>query len=174
MAGERMRDEKGRFVKMDGGTSGLGGGALRGALSARQGRQDVKLRWFQREMERNTRKALSPRIRLACQILRDRVVSNISVPVVKVRKKLTRGPRVGQTVTVVVERSKPGEYPRADTTQLMKTTFWEMRDELTGIVGTPLDYGVVLETKMDRSWLRRTLNEQEGTLRRIIVGRPVK
>ena len=67
-------------------------------------------------------------------------------------------------------RSRPGEFPRADTTRLMKDIYYETStDGMTAIVGTTLDYGLLLETVMNRSFLRRTLTEMEGTVRTILT-----
>jgi len=37
-----------------------------------------------------------------------------------------------------------------------------------GYVGTPLDYGAILELKMNRSFLRRTLDEERPTIMKIL------
>jgi hypothetical protein len=95
------------------------------------------------------------RVTVATLYMRDRIVRNISVPVTKVDG-------------VVMDRSRPGQFPKADTTHLMKTIFHHVRSHRTGVdgfVGTPLDYGLVLETKMNRSFLRKTLVREWPRLR---------
>lgn len=77
----------------------------------------------------------------------------------------------------ISDRSKPGEYPKADTVQLLKTIFTDVVEIeprcWAGYVGTPLMYGVVLELKMNRSFLLRTLNEERSKVMRILSG-PIK
>ena len=74
-------------------------------------------------------------------------------------------------------RSKPGEFPHAETTQLLKTIFGEVRQTARGVwdgfIGTPLSYGLILEIKMNRSFLVRSLNEERGNIKRILTG-PIK
>jgi hypothetical protein len=123
---------------------------------------------------------VAQRVKLAGQLLRDAVAVNLSRPVVKRRKTLGREivdpatglkKRVTRTVVDPHSRSKPGEFPRADTTRLMKSIFHRHDAQtLTSRVGTPLDYGVVLELRMDRSFLRRTLNELRGRIILLIQG----
>lgn len=111
------------------------------------------------------------RVKIATEMLRSQVVENISIPV-----------DVGtnaQGHVVVTQRSLPGEYPRAETTKLMKTIFGEVIEEpagtFTGYVGTPLDYGFRLETdtKLDRRYLTRTYWEMYTTIYGILTG-PLK
>ena len=42
-----------------------------------------------------------------------------------------------------------------------------------GFVGTTLDYGLILETQMGRSFLVRTLNENKALIRKVLTG-PIK
>lgn len=67
----------------------------------------------------------------------------------------------------VIQRSKPGEYPRRDTRKLWNTLFFEVEDQnngvIEGIVATPLNYGLYLETRISkgrREYLTRGLWEQ--------------
>jgi len=110
------------------------------------------------------------RMRVATEWVKNRVVKNISVPVTKITSPITGHMRV-------TERSNPGEFPRADTTQLMKTIFsgvYEVqKDVWEGFVGTPLDYGIYLELKLERQFLTRTLWEEMSTINRILSG-PIK
>ena len=115
--------------------------------------------------------------------LRDTVVRNISVPVVKEVVTLTRGPNKGKSLTRVTERSVAGEFPRADSTQLYKSIFPAVGEEASavvqtdkgfeGYVGTPLDYGMILETRMNREFLGRTLREEIRNIERILGARMV-
>lgn len=134
-------------------------------VSARQ----VRIEWFIENVSMVISMTMQKRITLATHILKDRVVRNISLPVLK-----GKGPRGGR---VVVGRSKPGEFPRAETTHLMKTIFEVVLEVSPGIfqgyVGTPLDYGLILETRMNRSFLVRSYNESLTDIRRILTG-PIK
>lgn len=137
---------------------------VRQAAQARRAqRQKAKIQWFTNQVQNNISIGMSARIRLCLQLLRDQVVVNISDPVAKVK-----GPRSGRIQVVPSSRSKPGEFPKADTTRLMKDIFYEVTGQ-TGIVGTSLDYGLILETRMDRSFLVRTMNETRPVLTTILT-----
>ncbi len=127
--------------------------AMLAARSRRMVRFNTRLQWFGQRVIGNINIGMEARLRATAQLLRDKVVINISIPVVKEKSR-----RTGRIV--VTERSRPGEFPRADTTRLMKDIFWEVRpEEHSARVGTTLDYGLWLEIRMHRSFLRRTLNE---------------
>jgi hypothetical protein len=114
----------------------------------------------------NSRLTLAQRVRLAGQFLRDAVVVNLSRPV----RKYT-GPISGRIQVDPKSRSEPGEFPRADTTRLMKDIFHKhYPEECLSRVGTTLKYGLILETRMDRSFLRRTLREKRRELFALIRG----
>jgi len=131
--------------------------------------QQVRIEWFIREVSDKVSMAMKQRVRLAAQYLKSKVVQNISRPVTK-----GVGLRGGYCVT---GRSKAGDYPKAETTQLLKTVFDGVFESSPGVwdgfVGTPLDYGVILELRMNRSFLVRTLNEEQATVRRLLTG-PIK
>ncbi len=133
-------------------------------------RSDVRLEWFDKEVMSKVRMGMQKRVTVAVQYLQTRVVKNISKPV----RKIAISGRV-----VVTTRSKKGEFPRADTTLLMKTIFTDVKSRgryiVDGYVGTPLEYGLILETskRLDRSFLMRTLREERSKLARII-GHPIK
>lgn len=129
----------------------------------RNARFYAKVEWFGDRVAQNIRIGMAQRIRLAVQLLRDKTVINISKPV---RKYM--GPISGRTQVDPASRSKPGEFPKADTTRLMKDVFYEARG-MEGRIGTTLDYGLILETKMDRSFLRRTMTEMRPTITRLLV-----
>lgn len=143
-------------------------------------RREVRFRWFLDEVSDKVSLTMKQRVRMATEFLRDKVVRNISRPVTKTvhtywvqeGSKLKKRQR-----TVVSNRSKPGEFPKADTTLLMKSIFGEVRDVAPGVcdgfVGTPLDYGLELELRMNRSFLVRTLREERGTIDKILTG-PIK
>jgi hypothetical protein len=130
------------------------------------GRRIANIEWFIKEVSDNISLSMRNRVGIATQLLKDRVVRNISVPVTK-----GTGPRGGRVIT---NRSRPGEFPRADTIQLMRTIFTDMKEVRSGTydgyVGTPLDYGLILETKMDRKYLVRTWIETLPAIHRILTG----
>lgn len=133
-------------------------------MARRQARIDARFKWFDQRVASNIKIGMTARLRLAAQLLRDQVVVNISRPVYKYRSR-----RTGRIVVDPASRSKPGEYPKADTTRLMKDIFYEMRSDATAIVGTTLDYGLVLETRMNRSFLRRTFRQLLPSLRTVLT-----
>ncbi len=132
-------------------------------MERRRARSQAQIEWFGNQVAQNIRVGMAARLRVAAQLLRDRVVINLSKPVEK-----TRGQRSGRTRVVPGSRSRPGEFPRADTTRLMKDIFYEV-DGMTARVGTTLDYGLILETQMDRSFLQRTMNELRPVLERLLI-----
>lgn len=146
-------------------------------------KREAEIRWFVDAVSEKIQMSMKKRVRLATEYLKDRIVRNISVPVVRgfrVKQDTLLDSETGKTSTrkrketFVVERSVKGEFPRAETTQLMKTLFTDYREdskgEASGYVGTPLDYGLILELRMDRSFLVRTLFEEADILRAILSG----
>jgi len=139
--------------------------ASRARRAGRVSRDDVKFEWFISEVMQKVRRTLKQRVTIAAQHLQDKVVKNISKPVRK--------------LGVITVRSKHGEFPRADTTLLMKTIFNTIKiidkDIVDGYVGTTLDYGIILETskKLNRSFLLRTFREEKDKIKRIMDG-PIK
>jgi len=114
---------------------------------------------------------MAKRVKIATDFLKQRVVQNIKRPITKIKRR-EKGTGKFQK-SIAKDRSKPGEFPKADTTHLMKTIIgntskvpggWE------GIVGTPLDYGVILEIKKDRSFLLRTFNENNALIMKLLTG----
>ena len=123
------------------------------AYENRNVRASYKMQWFGDEVQRGIMVATAGRLDLLAQMLRDRIVANISLPVEKVDGK-------------VVKRSRPGEFPRVETARLMRDIFWNRRGSNTRIVGTSLDYGLWLELKKNRSFLLRTFKEQQTNIMR--------
>jgi hypothetical protein len=135
----------------------------RDASQRRRGaRAETTLEWFGREVANDVRITMRARMLLAVRLLRDRTVKNISIPVTK-----ERGPTGRIRVT---ERSEPGEYPRADTTRLMKDIFAEV-DEGRARFGTTLDYGLALEVsqRLNRRFLMRTFEEMIPVVRNVLL-----
>lgn len=138
--------------------------AARRRRGARAASDDSRDEWFIQRVEADVNRSMLTRSRIAGSWLRDKIVKNISIPVVKTISS-------GGTV-VVTERSSPGEFPRADTTLLMKTIFTTVESSdhiIDSFVGTPLEYGVRLEVdqNLDRQFMRRTFYEQRENLARI-------
>lgn len=125
----------------------------------------MEIESFVDEVSKRINLTLKQRMVIAASFLQDVVVKNISVPVTKAA--------IGGR-TVVTERSKPGEFPRADTTQLMKSIFWDVVEsepgKIEGFVGTPVWYSLPLEIMMNRRFLGRTLDEQRDNITRILTG----
>ncbi len=143
--------------------------ARRPAVAAKRA---ARIEWFIREVNDKVAFTLKTRMRIATDLLRSKVVHNLSKPVGK--GKSTKTGRV-----VVTKRSKPGEFPRAETTLLMSTIFSQVIRAgpaiYDGFVGTPLDYGLILETskRLNRSFLVRTFRKELPTMTRILTG-PIK
>lgn len=139
--------------------------AARSRRSGRAGQTHVEIESFVDEVSRRIDMTLKQRMHVAVAFLQDRIVKNISVPVTKV---------VIGNRTRVTERSKPGEFPRADTMQLYKSIFWDVREDspgrIQGFVGTPVWYSVPLELMMQRRFLTRTLDEERQSITRILTG----
>ena len=130
--------------------------------------KDVKITWFTNEVSDKIKTTMRNRVGMACLHLQSRIVQNLSKPVTK-----STGPLGGR---VVSDRSVAGQYPKAETTHLMKSIFTDVREEggsIVGRVGTDLAYGLILEMKKDRSFLVRTLNEERDTIHRLLTG-PIK
>lgn len=140
---------------------------MQAARGRRQQRFEQRLQWYGDRLAAGIEMNMEARMKLATQLLRDKVVINISVPVVKTAGKDGR--------IRVTERSSPGEFPRADTTRLMKDIFNDTvveRNRVRGFVGTTLDYGLYLETspRLNRAFLVPTLNEMLPRLAQILGG----
>lgn len=150
--------------------------AARARRSASAADRSRETQWFIDEVSNYVALHMRKRVRLATELVKSRVIKNISRPVTKT--VVTRRTATGQTrsYTRVTNRSKPGEFPKADTTLLMKTIFSDYQQAADGVydgmVGTPLSYGLILETsqRLDRSFLRRTLNESRTEITRILTG----
>lgn len=143
----------------------------------------ARTEWFINEACQQVNLSLKKRMRVAVAYLQSKIVVNISRPVTKTltsRKVKSTNPETGRSTTktvntvVISDRSKPGEFPKADTTLLMKTIFNEVVEPQIGIidgyVGTPLEYGLHLELYKDRSFLRRTFNEELPKITAVLTG----
>jgi len=127
-------------------------------------RIDSRVDTYEDELKKGVQKTMRQRVAIASQLFRDKVVANLSKPVRKIS-----GTRTKRRIVDPTSRSKEGEFPRADTTRLMKDIFVRRSDDGSKAqIGTTLGYGLILETKMKRSFLRRTFNEFRPQLTRIL------
>jgi hypothetical protein len=144
-------------------------------LGERQLRVDVKVNLFIAQTLKKKKLTAAQRVRIAGQFVLDKTRVNLSRPVRKIRRS-SRAADGSKTSRVSVDpnsRSKPGEFPRADTTRLMKDVFHVHDANETNPVsriGTTLKYGLLLEVAMNRSFLRRTLNEMRSQILLILQG----
>ncbi len=127
----------------------------------------TKVKWNGPHVQRSIRKGMGLRIKLAAEAVKNQTKRNIRRPVQKIK-----GPRSGRVQVVPSSRSKAGEFPKQDTTRLWKDIYSEKRGEMEAIIGTTLDYGLILETRMDRSFLKRTLIEMRPSVNRILKSGP--
>jgi hypothetical protein len=131
----------------------------------------TRIQWFDDQLTAGVEKTGRQRVAFAAQMLRDAIVINISKPVKKIKqsRRGKDGKRSSKTVVDPKSRSKPGEFPKADTTRLRKDIFWEKTKGGNGaIVGTTLDYGLILELYRDRSFILRTFNKLRPQLSKIL------
>jgi len=140
----------------------------------------VAIAWHGERMQKIMAAKFKTRLRVASQLVKDQTKRNLSVPVLKYKgafgtmeqdPKTGKMRRVRRTQVLKESRSRRGEFPRADTTRLMKDVFNEVISDTQAVVGTTLDYGLILETRMNRSFLRRTLQEMQSTVQRILTAK---
>lgn len=144
------------------------------AARARRGNtaaaREARIQWAIDKVLHDVNVTLFARVKLATNLVRDRVVSNIGKPVT-----ITRGPRGGRVVT---NRSRKGEYPRLETGRLRNSIFTDTRvlrkGLIDGYIGTDLDYGLILEMRMERLFLQRSLEEMTPIVRTLITRRIVR
>lgn len=100
----------------------------------------------------------------------------LSIPVKRIQKTRTRNTSrgaKGSTYMLTVERSKPGEPPRLETGFGRDNTVYEDSEQEGAVrVGIrmirPFNYMFHHEVTNERSWLRRTLVEEQVQLYKII------
>ncbi len=108
-------------------------------------------------------KAIVAGMRVAGQLLRDRIKINLSIPVGR------------DTHHRVVERSRPGEFPRMETTRLRGDIFSSTsrvgQHRVRTVVGTRLEYGRELETSvyLNRAFLVPTYMEIREQLHAVLL-----
>lgn len=143
--------------------------ARRKKLLSAAGGADVHITWFIKQYTDVLFLTMKQRVLLATTLIHSKIIQNISRPVTK--SKGSRGKNV------VSNRSKPGEYPKADTGILMKSIQSSVRgtkNHPIGLINLPeeLDYGFILERwpKLDRNYAARTLNENRAAVMRLLTG----
>jgi hypothetical protein len=143
-------------------------GLLQAKHGGRRAKQQAQIEWYGKQLEEKVKVTAVQRIRIATELVKRKTKLNVSKPVLKYV-----GPKSKRVQVDPESRSEPGEFPRAETTHLMKTIFSKLdvsnKKRPRGIVGTPLDYGLRLETRMSRSFLRRTIHEESKNLKRILI-----
>lgn len=145
------------------------------AIATRKTQYKVRVQSFVDRVNKDLSIGVAARVRLAGQLLRDKVVLNISRPVTKLpNQKRSDGSKY--TWVDPASRSRPGEFPKAETSALRtRGTFYKFvrgsaqNKRPRALVGTTFGYGVILETRMNRSFLRRTLREERDLLTKIIT-----
>ncbi len=123
----------------------------------------TQTQWFIKEVSDHVNITMRQRMGIVTGFLKNKTILNIKKPVTR--------------VAGIVTRSVEGEFPRADTTQLMRTLISEVVTVSPGIVdgfvGSPLDYSLILEQRLDRRFLSRTLEEELQSVKKILVGKEI-
>jgi hypothetical protein len=118
----------------------------------------------------------------------DRIAANLRSRMIRNAEKAGKHLVKAAKVKLDVQgppRSEPGEAPRKEHGELVKSVAARVviesgggtRSAITLIVGTPLDYGLILEEGRSgqglaaRPWLRPTLAEEGRTVGRIMAGK---
>ena len=128
------------------------------------GAPGTKVIWYGDDVLKKIGKNMRKRLYLASELVRKQTQRNLSKSVLKYK-----GINSKRTQVLPESRSKPGEFPRAETSNLRRDIFNEVISDTQAVVGTRLDYGLILETKMNRSFLRRTLQETQSQVTRILT-----
>ena len=140
----------------------------------RSGSSNISIDWEGAKVVTHIQNGMTARTRWVAQYLVKKVEKNISVPVVKVGAIRDARGRFRRRKVDPNSRSKPGEFPRRDTGRLRKDIFWKMVGPDEAQIGTTLDYGLILELYRDRSFLRRTMDEERNVVRRVMLKGPPK
>ena len=139
--------------------------AARQRRASRSGSDDVRIDWYIENVSNKIKMTLKQRMGIALEHLLSKTKKNISQPVT-----VGTGPRGGRVVT---DRSVPGEFPKLEYGMLQKTLFTDIQEDknnINGYLGSPLPYSIPLEMDLNRSFLRRTLNEEQSRITRILTG----
>ncbi len=108
------------------------------------------IKWYGGQVAKELDDEMQRRLRLVGEMLRSKIVRNLSTP----------GP----------EHSAPGEFPHAITGNLRKSVVYEHKPRENVVeVGTSVEYANRLENELDRSFLRRTLEEELSRVESILT-----
>lgn len=138
---------------------------------AREGAQAqkeyIRFKWYVDNVLSKVRMGMKERLHTAAAFVHKKCVANISKPVVVSKTKTGK--------RIVTERSKPGEFPRAETGHLRRTLSYgvlKKDNEWVGYVSTPVIYGAILELwePLNRTYMRRTLYEERESVKKILSG----
>src|SRR4030067_1042045 len=85
----------------------------------------AKLLWGGKGFYQHQQRSIAARVFIAANFLRDKIVINLSIHVKKIPRMRVRNTRRGAAGSGYIyvppeSRSKPGEFPRADSTDLLK------------------------------------------------------
>jgi len=147
-----------------------GSGVTFGGVGARGAVSGIREKWFVKEMMADVSLTMHQRVRTASIYLQAKVRKNLNVPVT-----YSKGPRGGE----IVNRSKPGEYPRRETNTLRKAitvkTVRFSKLQSRGYVSIDLDqapYGKPLEESkyLNRFFLLRAYYENYHVLMKMMTG----
>lgn len=115
--------------------------------------------WWITETAREVLAGMSKRVDKSTRFLQYRIKQNISRPVVRTAEG--------------VQRSVPGEFPRKDSGDLrasVRVRFTKQgRKVVEGEVFTDMEYASPLETRMNRSFMERTMRESAPILKRMLL-----
>ena len=135
------------------------------------------VQWNSNKLAQEIVTGMAKRMALLGEHMKGAHMRKLSKPVVKItkarRRTTTRGGK-GSTYTYAVpsSRSKPGEYPRAETGLLMKSIQADTDVTPAGItlkVGTTSKYGAELELKAGRLGLRATMIENIPVIKKVLT-----
>jgi len=113
------------------------------------------------------------RLELIGMHLQKSLMKKLGKPVTKgkrTRFRSTSRGAAGSSYTFASNRSKAGEYPRADSTNLMTGVFYDVIKNPVSPsvrVGHQAKYGVILEEKLNRKLLRANLYEEMAFIQRV-------
>jgi hypothetical protein len=105
----------------------------------------------------NTQMAVDTAVRITAFKVLENAVRSIQTE--------SKGQRHGNHVS-----SRKGDAPNTDTGRLVSSiNVLHERGKRVAFVGTAVDYGYILEKKMDRPWLEPSLKSQEGKLMKRLI-----
>ena len=120
-----------------------------------------RVEWHGDEAKNHVRKRAAEFLDMACVVIERQAKRLLNVE----GSGRVRGRKTGPIV-----RSKPGEPPRKQTGLLHNSVTHEVDDRaLIGRVGTNIFYGKILETKLNRVWLQRAVDDTKSRVSEILA-----